>query len=763
MTVESNSSNVSAKTVAVYGVRNSTDSAAEQAGAGRGIDFKLAARTPNATLEDPLFPNLITNPLKKYASYTYVWSLSCLTKSQHNNPSSYRYNDSALDFMVLGEGGYTGDPVSQNGKGNRVSTAYGSPEYFINNVEIKLIMPNTGQVGGTGLINGSFDIFEPYSLGLFLQSLQSAARRAGFLSYTQDCPFLLKLEFRGWDTNGKDKVIDGAQRYYPIKLTNIKFNANETGSTYNVKFTLFDSVAQFNVHNVLKKTTSLKAAESVNDAFFQLAKALNDVEANLAKNGKSGAAHEYWFKFSPSTSRSGTEDFNFTINGSGAMPFVVDESTKRDAVATTPKGRDFTFKESTPITKVLDEIMLNSKFCKDAVKEENIDKTTGMITWYKINAKAKFIESGYDPVRNTDRMRFEYEIIPYKIHSNIFKQPTAASQGLTEIRKSVRKKFEYMYTGRNDDILKWDLDFKTTFYKAAAVGAYENNPSVDPSAAGGVEFKPRFTADPSAVSAGQVARVTGTYAVQFDTGINKGKKAQGGAYADDIDTMVARNLQTAIMDGNDMITVDLEIMGDTYFLPDDESVQIGDNKYVTPTGAMSHNNSEIRLFLAFRTPIDAPAVGSYFEFPASVYSPFSGLYKVIMLRAMFKDGLFTQSLKIVRDLDQQDEDIQKNLKDPNLFQVSQTGEADPLANSSLAGASNPPPAPTAALPTLPKTSRAAPSGAAAAYAKQQALTQELGKAYANAVNNSQTSGLARENIRKQYEVAAAKLNSMSRG
>lgn len=758
MPVESNSSNVtSLSEVSVTATPNSTVSRSIQRTSGEAYDNTIIGRTPKATLEDPLFPNLIMNPLKKFTSYTYVWSLSCLTKSQHNNPDSYRFNDSALDFMVLGEGGYTG--VNEgNTKGKRVSTLYGSPEYFINNVDLKLIMPNTQQVGNTGLINGSFDIFEPYSLGLFLQSLQSAARRAGFLSYTQDCPFLLKLEFRGWDADGKDKLIDGTERYYPIKLTNIKFNANETGSTYNVKFASFDAIAQYNVHNMVRRTTSI-TAENLEEAFAQLGKALNDEEARLAKNGKVGAAHQYWIKFSPSTNRSGVSDFNFTMNGGGAMPFVANESTNRDGVAAAPKARSFNFKAETPITKIIDEFMLNSKFCKDAIKPENIDKETGFITWYKINAKAKFIESGYDPVRNTDRMRFEYEVIPYKIHSNVFKQPTAASQGLSAVRKSVRKKFEYLYTGRNDDILKWDLEFKNTFYKAASTGLFEDNPSVNPANAAGVEFKPKYDSSPSASNTGQLARVTGTYAVQLDSK-NASKRPQGGAYADDIDTMVARNLQAAIVDGNDMITVDLEIMGDTYFLPDDESVQIGDNKYVTPTGAMSHNNSEIRLFLGFRTPTDAPVVGSLFEFPANKYSPFSGLYKVIFLRASFKDGLFTQSLKIVRDVDQQDEDISKNITDPALFLHNQNGQADPLANNSREGAENPPPAPVAAVPTLPPAKRNAPSGVSAAYAKQQALTQALGTAYANAVNNPGTSGLAKENIRKSYEAAAAKLNSM---
>jgi hypothetical protein len=61
----------------------------------------------------------------------------------------------------------------------------------------------------------------------------------------------------------------------------------------------------------------------------------------------------------------------------------------------------------------------------------------------------------------------------------------------------------------------------------------------------------------------------------------------------------------------------------------------------------------------------------------------------------------------------------------------------------------------------PAAATAATAVAGDDYTKQQKLTQELGAAYARAHNDPNTSALAKENIKKSYEGAAAKLASMT--
>jgi hypothetical protein len=47
--------------------------------------------------------------------------------------------------------------------------------------------------GSTNVITFAFDVFEPYSMGFFIHSLQAAAISAGYPNYN-GTPYLLKLE-----------------------------------------------------------------------------------------------------------------------------------------------------------------------------------------------------------------------------------------------------------------------------------------------------------------------------------------------------------------------------------------------------------------------------------------------------------------------------------------------------------------------------------------------------------------------------------------
>ena len=165
------------------------------------------------------------NILEQFASYVPLWTMACLTPQQFNDPRTYRGNPTALKNIVFASAGRF--------DAQRVATSNGTPEYFVDNFTMDSQLGGTAKTGNTNVNAFTFEVFEPYSMGLFLQSLQVAAVNSGYPTYLNDCPYLLKLEFLGFKDDGS--VFAGTEmlaKYFTIKITEVAFSVNEGGSKY---------------------------------------------------------------------------------------------------------------------------------------------------------------------------------------------------------------------------------------------------------------------------------------------------------------------------------------------------------------------------------------------------------------------------------------------------------------------------------------------------------------------------------------------------
>jgi hypothetical protein len=177
--------------------------------------------------------SVINNPLHKYTSYNYRWKFGLLSPGSIDNPEGYREN--GPDVTIIQSGGTPDKSVttfSEDALGVNV-------EYFIDDFRSEyLVVPNPG-TSFSNAISFEFKIYEPYSVGLFFQTLKLAVTEAGYPSQRGylDVPFLLELDFIGYDDNGNS--FTGTQMGIPkhslaIKLTNLTFNVDQSGATYTV-------------------------------------------------------------------------------------------------------------------------------------------------------------------------------------------------------------------------------------------------------------------------------------------------------------------------------------------------------------------------------------------------------------------------------------------------------------------------------------------------------------------------------------------------
>jgi hypothetical protein len=83
---------------------------------------------------------------------------------------------------------------------NRIQTNYGKHDFFINNLTFESVIGmQSAKTTNVSIIQ--FDVYEPYSIGLFMLALQKAADGAGYSNW-RDASFLLSIEFRGNKENG---------------------------------------------------------------------------------------------------------------------------------------------------------------------------------------------------------------------------------------------------------------------------------------------------------------------------------------------------------------------------------------------------------------------------------------------------------------------------------------------------------------------------------------------------------------------------------
>jgi hypothetical protein len=161
-----------------------------------------AATTSIDTL--PPYPNV----LGIFANYNYIFTLSALSDDEINFPNS-TYRATGPKTIICKSG--NGDPY------NRVQTEYGQFDFFIDNFSMDSIYGWDKTTQNTSATTMNFDVTEPYSMGMFMQSLAVACERSGHNGYNE-APFLLTIEFKGFTE--QNEVIDLPQlkKYIPLKL-----------------------------------------------------------------------------------------------------------------------------------------------------------------------------------------------------------------------------------------------------------------------------------------------------------------------------------------------------------------------------------------------------------------------------------------------------------------------------------------------------------------------------------------------------------------
>ena len=681
-----------------FGANFDIDSIADQFGVG-GLLGNLPISI-NTNVAPPLEP--AQNVLHNYASYTYRITLGAQDIKDHQATVSedFTIGTPKITTMLMGSGGrhavdgVTRDPIFEE-------------DFYIGDMKMTTVIGANALGNGSNAVNITFSIVEPYAVSL-IERLLALAEKLGYRNYIE-IPFVFKIEFVGYNDAGDIiGLVPQTTKYIPFRLTYMKFEVKEQGSLYSCTGIPMNHFT-FN-QTVEALPEAIEVAAGTVGEFFNgvsipvgdgnntiggLVNAVNGFHSKLArsvgvdaqKEPARNAADKIRILVDPEIAKHRLEVGN--LSKVGMLDHGFDPSKSVPQV----KKPTYGFHAGTSIGAVIRETIKASTFWTEQIKEhkriddanaaEAVSKAEGRagagrtlekapLIHPKITARYKMLD--YDEKANRHAYEATFIVAPAETAGQ-----QSASIGRSEI-ENIAKEYDYLFTGKNQDILNLDIKFDLAFYNNAVV----NTESVSSGTPGGN--------NKAVAGQDQGNNLTHNLDPTTRTPIEHKPPASieniGTASKEDILKMKASALERSIMQSSagDMITLDLTILGDPAFIKQDDILYANDGDKrngFTHNGSIKQDNGDMYLRLKFKTLDDVNMdTGLRYEarniFPSSFQrkSTFDGFYRIMMLDSTFSEGNFTQDLVVVRtyvqDTDDAESDTQTSL-DSNLISFGADG------------------------------------------------------------------------------------------
>ena len=621
------------------------------------------------------------NPLSEYATYTYNLSLYMMgvkgyVDLMRSNASSPLEAVNSTSKVLVARSGGIGKPLNEQF----------DIDFFIDALSVTNVGSPNRSAANTNAVDIKFEIYEPRGITL-LERLKDASDQFGEDTNYVNTPYLLQIDFKGYDDEGRQINQRILPRFIPIKIVELSFEITASGAAYKITAVPFHHSVFSSINNTIPLNVQVKAT-TVGDIFSSSVQAIEDERTTDADGeeqtttvvkGKSttlaAAITEYNRKLTqPKRENKGGppnqdiitpaeaelyDEVEFNPGGEIANSLLVTD--KFDALNTDMKEAGDAFRQyagaikgkvqlednqifrinaGTGIVSLLNFVVIASNYMERNVREENAGSGKGQNTpvyWWKI--KPKLIDvKGWDKKAGRYKYKVRYDVIPTTVfYSDYPWAPKSKPAG-----EGYHKRYEYIYTGLNTEVLGFKLDFNTAYYQANQFGT-------------GVPDGEQQDAKTSFPVAKQtITQSTESENLKSDTSVESKRSKD--------------LLGTIMSEGADLVELKLDILGDPDYIPTGDGFfqkeELANRLYTEPywpDGTINYDLTIPHVQVNFKTPTEYndltgladPTVDKKYS-----ASEFSGIYKVIEVRSTFQGGAFTQKLNLVRTKTQPDENGQ---------------------------------------------------------------------------------------------------------
>lgn len=642
---------------------------------------------------------VVSNPLHSYASYTYGLSLNLM---EVGTGTANDYN------VIMQTGNYTATNVliASAGKYTNTNSFHRNPvfsdDFYFEDFKMNTVIGTTPRSRSTNVIDFNFTIIEPNGFSL-INRLLEVSMVNGIKNYLE-APYMLQIDFYGYDDAGNAKHVIEQTKHVPIRMLSMKTKLTAKGAEYRITAAIYshrsydESVAATPTNFQVQAATvrdffgsGLASVDAYNTAYGndqRIESLLNEKNAattdaqretiqsqlnqiadlNQVYTVKEGYANAVngWYQYLQLKRKRLTLD-TVTImvdpeiaNAQVTLPEKNDtrrmanptkaeqNSARSAALGVTVGGPKFTegyypVNAGTPVDKVIESVVRTSTYITSQITDPQTDNPESIaqklgrpLKWFKIVTKVTL--GDYDHVTGQYAKHYTYYVKQWTVSNKLPVAPMGKASGFV-------KKYEYIYTGHNSDVIDVSIDFDTLCYLAITENKNQNQEVVSMKRPNYLitdynapEIYPAYTVMPKMINYhSQDMQYSGQFNAARDP-----KAMSTGDLTRDI-TGTARG---------DMLNVKLTILGDpTFIKQDDVFYNISERRsgrLLTANNSIVMDEGELYVLLLFKSPTDYDEVTGLGRNNQYNYNMFSGVYGVTTIENSFSRGKFTQILSLYR-------------------------------------------------------------------------------------------------------------------
>lgn len=668
------------------------------------------ADKPTSTTPDVISVKPIPNRLHQYPNYIYGLSLHLLSDKQYNEVVKNQ-TYTPTNVLVASAGRYNATTFIRN--------KFFNEDFYFENLNITTVIAPNDVSRNTNAIESSFTLIEPYGF-TFIERLLKAADDIKNKNYL-DMPYLLQIDFFAMNDAGEIVgSIEELRKRIPVKLIKIDVRVSGKGAEYQIKaipfnHSAYDSTSVTSPANFEIVASSVAAffqsvegteadpafrgnqvpgeraiSQEVKGPNFTVGKdgtpngntvynrvksygtAINSYYKRLREDNKIGSNDVYRFEFDEVIGKS---LFVHTESNTPKRTPFKDKSTsdmvtmKRADLGGGQNTYDptkviFQINYGTTIEKLIEYIVRNSDYIQNQLivpedanyeaKKKELENQP--LNWFKIVPTVRLIE--FDDVRKIWSREITYQVQTYKMYN------IRSDVGPQGVQLYPVKEHNYIYTGKNDDVLDFDIAFNALYYNQTT--AYRDNlAEITPTAVSS-------TTDNQHQNFPNYSGGENTKSLEYNAvmpmvmkPIVQNSKAVATGGPTTAKQVASYDMADSLMTNSeaDMLNLKLKILGDPDYIKQDDvfyrpllgggivpSIKPSSDPRLLPNnGSLVMDGGGLYVQVLFRTPIDINESTGLMEFDKNYkHSVFSGMYMVIKVNNSFSGGMFQQELDMVR-------------------------------------------------------------------------------------------------------------------
>lgn len=230
---------------------------------GKGFAVNMSGtnsstKTPTTVIggSAPIVVKSVDNPLHAYPDYTYSLSLHVLS------PASYKklVDSPSAPFRPTVTLVSSANKYSKSPPRDQAFT----DDFYFDGLKMTTVIGLGNSSRGTNVNDLSFNLIEPYGMTL-LNRLLDMNIRLGHKNYL-DVPYLLEINFFGYNDKGASAKLENHSKYIPIRLVTMKIKAGTKGSEYAFTAIPYNKIAHLQSMQTLKSNFEI-TAKTVGDFF----------------------------------------------------------------------------------------------------------------------------------------------------------------------------------------------------------------------------------------------------------------------------------------------------------------------------------------------------------------------------------------------------------------------------------------------------------------------------------------------------------------